>query len=231
MGPYVLRICFLLGIVAASLYLALVYSASSCWITAVQRGNRGLKLFRSSSWFLFTFHQTGSQPNHTDVHWGVPRFSKLANHVQRERGALPGSMEKMWWEGATMHVKTGILRGWGLIRLGRVVPMVITMVTQGLSQEVAAEEVEWLWVREMKHGRSLRQGGIWWTQWCHKLYRQLILLPMWRASSVLMSTSHDLRLVATEAYGVYFIYKKQNEVSFYEEPQWWITVAGGARAP
>lgn len=58
-----------------------------------------------------------------------------------------------------MHVKTGILRGWGLIRLGRGVPMVIAMVTQGLSQEVAAEEVEWLWVREMKHGRSLRQGG------------------------------------------------------------------------
>lgn len=30
---------------------------------------------------------------------------------------------------------------------------------------------------------------------------------------------YDLRLVATEAYGVYFIYKKQSEDSFYEEPQ------------
>lgn len=45
MGPYVLRICFLLGIMAASLSLALVYSASSRWIAAVQKGSNGPRLF------------------------------------------------------------------------------------------------------------------------------------------------------------------------------------------
>lgn len=54
-------------------------------------------------------------------------------------------------------VKNGILRGWGLIRLGRGVPMVIAMVTDSLSQEMAAGEVELIWVRELKHGRSLRE--------------------------------------------------------------------------
>lgn len=50
-------------------------------------------------------------------------------------------------------VKNGILRGRGLIRLGRGVPMVIAMVTQGLSQEMAVGEVESIWERELNHGR------------------------------------------------------------------------------
>lgn len=44
-------------------------------------------------------------------------------------------------------VKNGILRGRGLIRLGRGVPMVIAIVTKGLSQEMAAWEVELIRVR------------------------------------------------------------------------------------
>lgn len=55
-------------------------------------------------------------------------------------------------------VKNGILRCRGLIRLGRGVPMVIAVVTQGFSQEKAAGEVKSIWVRELNHGRSLREG-------------------------------------------------------------------------
>lgn len=55
-------------------------------------------------------------------------------------------------------VKNGILRGRGLIRLGRGVPMVIAMVTQDLSQEMTVGEVELIWERELNHGRSLREG-------------------------------------------------------------------------
>lgn len=55
-------------------------------------------------------------------------------------------------------VRNGILKDRGLIRLGRGVPMAMAMVTQGLSQKMAAEEVESNWVRELNHGRSLREG-------------------------------------------------------------------------
>lgn len=54
-------------------------------------------------------------------------------------------------------VKNGILRGRGLIRLGRGVPMVIAMVTQGLSQKTTAGEVEWMWVTGPNHEKSLRE--------------------------------------------------------------------------
>lgn len=60
----------------------------------------------------------------------------------------------------TAAVENGILRGWGLIRLGRGVPMVITMVTQGLSQKLAAGNAKSLWMRELNHRRSLRRGEI-----------------------------------------------------------------------
>lgn len=55
---------------------------------------------------------------------------------------------------STPAVKNRILRGLGLIRLDRGAPMVITMVTQGLGQEMAAGES--IWTRKLKHGRSLR---------------------------------------------------------------------------
>lgn len=56
-------------------------------------------------------------------------------------------------------VNNGILKGQGLIWLGRGVPMVIAMVTQDVSQEMA-EGGGLIWVRELNNGRSLRGGGI-----------------------------------------------------------------------
>lgn len=46
MGPYVLRICFSLGGIAASRYLTLVCNASSHWITGAQTGRVGWRLLR-----------------------------------------------------------------------------------------------------------------------------------------------------------------------------------------
>jgi len=77
---------------------------------------------------------------------GVPRFSKHSGHLQMKKGAFPGLIERIWWEGATTlklsTVMNSILRGRGLIRVGSGVPMVITMVTEGISEEMAAREVE-----------------------------------------------------------------------------------------
>lgn len=46
MGPYVFRICIVLGNSAASLYLALVCSVSRYWMVEVHRGSKCHRLFK-----------------------------------------------------------------------------------------------------------------------------------------------------------------------------------------
>ena len=157
-GTYVLRICFLLGIITATLHLALVCSAFSHWISGVVTGRRSLRLFsltpaevqHLSHWFYFSFKQIKNllllnklsawREIGWDVHW---RGAKV---FQTWRPPLMGKGSTSWvngedvvgWSYYTPAVKNKILRGRGLTRLGRGVPMVITMVTRGLSQEMAA---------------------------------------------------------------------------------------------
>ena len=70
-------------------------------------------------------------------------------------------------------------------------------------------------------GRNVMDSAMWYT------LQVINYSPAYVES---LSTLYDPRPVAIEPFGMCSIYKKWNEVSFYEEPKWCTTVVEGVRA-
>lgn len=95
-----------------------------------------------------------------DVHWRVAKVFQTFRPPPEGKGSTSWVNEEdvVGMSHYAQAVKNRILRSRGLIRLGRGVPTVTAMVTQGFSQEMAAGEVNSIWVRELNHWTSWREG-------------------------------------------------------------------------
>lgn len=122
-GTYALRICVVLGVIAASLLLDLLWSAFAWSYLAPQQlkysstlslqpgGSAALSSFSSRFLSLDQVNQSHTEWRRLAEKW----FSKYSSCLQMAKEALPGSSQKMWDTMQQQLSQTGPWKAGGLI--------------------------------------------------------------------------------------------------------------------